>query len=59
VAKVGDVVKEGDMVKVKLIGIDDRGKVRLSMKVVDQATGKEIVHEKKDEGAAKEPQPAQ
>ncbi len=46
VAKVGDVVKEGDIVKVKLIGIDDRGKVRLSMKVVDQATGKEI----KDEG---------
>ena len=43
VAKVSDVVKEGDMVKVKLIGIDDRGKVRLSMKVVDQATGKEIV----------------
>src|SRR6266850_341731 len=49
VAKVGDVVKEGDTVKVKLIGIDDRGKVRLSMKVVDQATGKEIA----SEGAAK------
>jgi polyribonucleotide nucleotidyltransferase len=58
VAKVSDVVKEGDLVKVKLIGIDDRGKVRLSMKVVDQATGKEIVSEKKDE-AAKEQQPAQ
>ena len=59
VAKVSDVVKEGDLVKVKLIGIDDRGKVRLSMKVVDQATGKEIVSDKKDEGAAKEHQPAQ
>jgi len=59
VAKVSDVVKEGDNVKVKLIGIDDRGKVRLSMKVVDQATGKEITPEKKEESAAKEQQPAQ
>ena len=59
VAKVGDVVKEGDVVKVKLIGIDDRGKVRLSMKVVDQATGKEIAQDKRDEGAAREHQPAQ
>jgi polyribonucleotide nucleotidyltransferase len=39
---VGEVVKEGDMVWVKLLGFDDRGKVRLSMKVVDQATGKEL-----------------
>jgi polyribonucleotide nucleotidyltransferase len=38
---VTDVVKEGDIVWVKLLGFDDRGKVRLSMKVVDQATGKE------------------
>ncbi len=45
VAKVGDVVKEGDMVKVKLLGVDDRGKVRLSMKIVDQVTGKEIKEE--------------
>jgi polyribonucleotide nucleotidyltransferase len=37
-----DVVKEGDKVWVKLMGFDDRGKVRLSMKVVDQETGKEI-----------------
>ena len=37
-----DVVKEGDMVWVKLLGFDDRGKVRLSMKVVDQKTGKEL-----------------
>jgi len=42
---VGEVVKEGDMVWVKLLGFDDRGKVRLSMKVVDQATGKEIAKE--------------
>jgi polyribonucleotide nucleotidyltransferase len=37
-----EVVKEGDEVYVKLLGFDDRGKVRLSMKVVDQTTGKEI-----------------
>jgi len=38
---VTDVVKEGDKVWVKLLGFDERGKVRLSMKVVDQETGKE------------------
>ena len=37
-----DLVKEGQSVKVKLMGFDDRGKVRLSMKVVDQETGEEI-----------------
>jgi polyribonucleotide nucleotidyltransferase len=37
-----DVLKEGQDVKVKLLGFDDRGKVRLSMKVVDQATGEEV-----------------
>lgn len=42
VGKVSDVVEEGQSVKVKLIGIDDRGKVKLSMKVVDQETGAEI-----------------
>jgi polyribonucleotide nucleotidyltransferase len=42
VAKVTDVVKEGDKVKVKFLGADERGKVRLSMKVVDQATGEDI-----------------
>ena len=36
------MVKEGDKVWVKLLGFDERGKVRLSMKVVDQATGKEL-----------------
>ena len=45
--KVTDVVKEGDKVFVKLIGFDDRGKVRLSMKVVDQETGQPM-----EEGAA-------
>jgi polyribonucleotide nucleotidyltransferase len=39
---VGEVVKEGQEVYVKLLGFDDRGKVRLSMKVVDQTTGKEL-----------------
>jgi polyribonucleotide nucleotidyltransferase len=42
VAKTSDVVKEGDTVKVKLLGFDDRGKVRLSMKQVDQATGEDL-----------------
>ena len=42
VNKTTDVVKEGDKVWVKLLGFDERGKVRLSMKVIDQATGKEI-----------------
>jgi polyribonucleotide nucleotidyltransferase len=49
VAKTTDVVKEGDKVWVKLLGFDERGKVRLSMKVVDQATGKEV---KGEEAAA-------
>ncbi|MEM9810468.1 MAG: polyribonucleotide nucleotidyltransferase [Pseudomonadota bacterium] len=39
--KTTDVVKEGDEVWVKLLGFDDRGKVKLSMKIVDQETGKE------------------
>ena len=42
VANTSDVVSEGDTVKVKLIGFDDRGKVRLSMKVVDQETGEDL-----------------
>jgi len=42
---VGDYVKEGDQVYVKLLGFDDRGKVRLSMKMVDQETGEEIKRE--------------
>jgi polyribonucleotide nucleotidyltransferase len=42
VQKTSDVVKEGQKVWVKLVGFDERGKIRLSMKVVDQETGKEI-----------------
>src|SRR5581483_9675139 len=49
VNKVTDVVKEGDTVKVKLLGFDDRGKVRLSMKVVDQATGEDLEAKQKAE----------
>src|ERR1700731_214707 len=48
VGKVTDVVKESDAVKVKLLGFDDRGKVRLSMKLVDQQTGEDL---------SKKPQP--
>ena len=44
-----DVLKEGQDVKVKLLGFDDRGKVRLSMKMVDQETGEEIVPEKAED----------
>jgi polyribonucleotide nucleotidyltransferase len=52
VNKPSDVVKEGDKVWVKLLGFDDRGKVRLSMKIIDQATGQEIKQEKQPEQAA-------
>jgi polyribonucleotide nucleotidyltransferase len=48
VGQVTDVVNEGDTVWVKLLGFDDRGKVRLSMKVVDQETGKELEDEAAD-----------
>ncbi len=49
VGKVTDVVNEGDEVKVKVLGIDDRGKVKLSMKVVDQETGEEISGKPREE----------
>ncbi|MGY6644079.1 MAG: polyribonucleotide nucleotidyltransferase [Salinarimonas sp.] len=52
VAKVTDVVKEGDSVKVKFLGMDDRGKVRLSMKVVDQESGEDISEKIKAEREA-------
>ena len=52
VQKTSDVVKEGDKVKVKLLGFDERGKVRLSMKVVDQQTGEDIEAKQKAEEAA-------
>jgi polyribonucleotide nucleotidyltransferase len=45
VEKVSDIVSEGQEVKVKVLAVDDRGKVRLSMKSVDQETGEEIVRE--------------
>jgi len=45
VQKTSDVVKDGDQVKVKVIGFDDRGKVKLSMRVVDQATGADITEQ--------------
>ncbi len=45
-----EILKEGQEVKVKLLGFDDRGKVRLGMKMVDQETGEEIT-EKKEEAA--------
>lgn len=45
VAKVTDVVNEGDSVKVKCIGVDNRGKVKLSMKRVNQETGEDLEKE--------------
>ena len=42
VARTADVVAQGDSVKVKVLGFDDRGKVKLSMRVVDQETGADI-----------------
>jgi polyribonucleotide nucleotidyltransferase len=56
VNKVTDVVKEGDKVKVKLLGFDERGKTRLSMKVVDQATGEDL--EAKQKAESEQPQAA-
>ncbi|MFL5091175.1 MAG: polyribonucleotide nucleotidyltransferase [Xanthobacteraceae bacterium] len=56
VQKVTDVVKEGDKVKVKLLGFDERGKVRLSMKVVDQQTGEDL--EAKQKAEAEQPREA-
>jgi polyribonucleotide nucleotidyltransferase len=52
VNKTTDVVKEGDKVKVKLLGFDERGKVRLSMRVVDQQTGEDLEAKEKAEAAA-------
>jgi polyribonucleotide nucleotidyltransferase len=51
VGKTADVVKVGDQVKVKVLGFDDRGKVKLSMRQVDQATGEDL-------GSARRDQPA-
>ena len=59
VKNVTDIVSEGDIVKVKLLGFDNRGKVKLSMKEVDQKTGKEIISgsEKISEEPPKEKKP--
>ena len=54
VNKVEDVIKEGDVVKVKVVDIDNRGKVRLSMRVVDQETGADL----SDQKEVKERKPA-
>jgi polyribonucleotide nucleotidyltransferase len=53
VNKTSDIVKDGDAVKVKVIGFDERGKVKLSMRVVDQATGADI----SEQVGAKRPRP--
>jgi len=50
VGKVTDIIQEGDAVKAKLIGIDDRGKVKLSMRMVDQETGADISDQVKPKG---------
>jgi polyribonucleotide nucleotidyltransferase len=49
VGKTTDIVKVGDQVKVKVLGFDDRGKVKLSMKQVDQQTGEDIGSKPKQE----------
>ncbi|MCX7345403.1 MAG: polyribonucleotide nucleotidyltransferase [Alphaproteobacteria bacterium] len=54
VAKVSDVVNEGDIVKVKLLGFDNRGKVRLSMKQVDQVTGEDLSKKQAAEGVSED-----
>ncbi|MBC6982759.1 polyribonucleotide nucleotidyltransferase [Caulobacter sp. 17J80-11] len=53
VAKTTDVVNEGDTVKVKFLGMDDRGKTKLSMKVVDQETGEDLSEKLAAERAAR------
>ncbi len=52
VGKTTDIVKVGDQVKVKVLGFDDRGKVKLSMKQVDQATGEDIGGRRQHEAKA-------
>jgi polyribonucleotide nucleotidyltransferase len=54
VAKTGDIVKDGDKVKVKLLGFDERGKVRLSMRAVDQQTGEDLELKEKAMGEQQE-----
>ena len=54
VSKTSDVVSVGDAVRVKVLGFDDRGKVKLSMRVVDQATGRDISDEVGPKGRARD-----
>jgi polyribonucleotide nucleotidyltransferase len=54
VNKTTDVVSQGDSVKVKVLGFDDRGKVKLSMRVVDQATGEDISEKVGQKGGRRE-----
>jgi polyribonucleotide nucleotidyltransferase len=54
VGKTADVVKVGDQVKVKVLGFDDRGKVKLSMRQVDQQTGEDLGSARRQE----QPMPA-
>ena len=49
------LVKEGDAVKVKLLGFDNRGKVRLSMKAVDQQTGEDLSKKQQQQPAEEQP----
>jgi polyribonucleotide nucleotidyltransferase len=55
VGKVADVVKVGDQVRVKVLGFDDRGKVKLSMRQVDQQTGEDLGPSRRQGEAAREP----
>lgn len=54
IAKVSDVLSEGDEVKVKFLGLDDRGKTKLSMKVVDQETGEDLTEKLEAERAERQ-----
>ena len=55
VGKVSDVVKVGDQVKVKVLGFDDRGKVKLSMRQVDQQTGEDLGSSRRQSEQTREP----
>jgi polyribonucleotide nucleotidyltransferase len=55
VGKVADVVKLGDNVKVKVLGFDDRGKVKLSMRQVDQETGEDLGNRRAEPARTPEP----
>ncbi len=58
VNKVQDIVSEGQAVKVKVLGFDDRGKIKLSMKQVDQATGEDLGGNQAPRDRGQQDQPA-